>query len=145
MIPTEEQLQARTRWVLALRSGKYSQTSQSLKDGTDYCCLGVACDINDIGKFNDLGAYTIWNHDKWSLQIYHEFPPNEIMALLGFIKDDPCAVTQEHGSISLTMLNDRYNYSFQEIADVIEQGGPFWNGTTSTYGLTAAPTTTNPS
>jgi len=40
------------RWVNALRSGKYTQGTDSLAVGTDdkieyHCCLGVACDLID--------------------------------------------------------------------------------------------------
>lgn len=31
--------------IEALTSGKYSQTTGTLKDGQGYCCLGVLCDI----------------------------------------------------------------------------------------------------
>jgi hypothetical protein len=33
------------KWVKALRSEKYKQTDQMLRDGDKFCCLGVACDI----------------------------------------------------------------------------------------------------
>ena len=41
----------KTRWVKALRSGKYKQTTGQLRECDDdgkpvgYCCLGVLCDI----------------------------------------------------------------------------------------------------
>lgn len=34
------------RWVDALRSGKYEQTTGVLQDSKGYCCLGVACKVN---------------------------------------------------------------------------------------------------
>jgi len=40
--PGKKQIQ---KWVLALRSGEYSQTTGKLQDEQGYCCLGVACDI----------------------------------------------------------------------------------------------------
>lgn len=33
------------RWVAALTSGDYSQTSRKLGDENGYCCLGVLCEI----------------------------------------------------------------------------------------------------
>ena len=36
---------AAKKWVKALRSGKYKQTTSRLKDKTGYCCLGVACEL----------------------------------------------------------------------------------------------------
>ena len=35
------------KWLKALRSGKYSQGQDCLKDGDDYCCLGVLCDVTN--------------------------------------------------------------------------------------------------
>jgi hypothetical protein len=32
-------------WVDALRSGKYSQTREALRDSVGYCCIGVLCDL----------------------------------------------------------------------------------------------------
>lgn len=40
------------KWVDALRSGKYRQGVGVLKNANEeYCCLGVLCDILDVGKF----------------------------------------------------------------------------------------------
>lgn len=36
------------RWVKALRSGKYKQGVEQLKDGDKYCCLGVAGDLCSV-------------------------------------------------------------------------------------------------
>jgi hypothetical protein len=33
------------KWVKALRSGNYKQTTNALQDDCGYCCLGVACDL----------------------------------------------------------------------------------------------------
>lgn len=35
----------KARWVEALRSGKYRQTREALKDRDGHCCLGVLCDL----------------------------------------------------------------------------------------------------
>lgn len=37
-----------TKWVEALRSGKYQQGSGRLRIGNRFCCLGVACEIDGI-------------------------------------------------------------------------------------------------
>lgn len=34
-----------TKWIAALRGGKYKQGQTQLKEGNTYCCLGVACKI----------------------------------------------------------------------------------------------------
>lgn len=33
------------KWIKALRSGKYKQTKDHLRDKHGYCCLGVACRV----------------------------------------------------------------------------------------------------
>lgn len=33
------------RWIEALRSGRYEQTTDTLRFGNGFCCLGVACDV----------------------------------------------------------------------------------------------------
>lgn len=34
-----------TKWVKALRSGKYEQGSGTLHEGNEFCCMGVLCEI----------------------------------------------------------------------------------------------------
>jgi len=36
------------KWVKALRSGKYKQSREMLKNSGGYCCLGVLCEILDF-------------------------------------------------------------------------------------------------
>lgn len=38
------------KWVKALRSGKYKQTTDNLQDETGHCCLGVLCEIQTEKK-----------------------------------------------------------------------------------------------
>jgi hypothetical protein len=33
------------KWITALKSGVYKQTTGKLKDNTGYCCLGVLCEV----------------------------------------------------------------------------------------------------
>jgi hypothetical protein len=35
----------KARWIEALRSGKYAQTTSHLSDKNGFCCLGVLCDL----------------------------------------------------------------------------------------------------
>ena len=35
----------KTKWLKALRSGDFKQTTGELQDSEGYCCLGVACRI----------------------------------------------------------------------------------------------------
>ena len=35
----------KAEWITALRSGDYKQSRFALKQGDEFCCLGVLCDI----------------------------------------------------------------------------------------------------
>ena len=35
----------KARWLAALRSGDYRQGKYRLREGNDFCCLGVLCDV----------------------------------------------------------------------------------------------------
>ena len=45
-----------TKWVKALRSGKYQQGKEVLFSEGRYCCLGVLCEISEIEK-NERGYF----------------------------------------------------------------------------------------
>lgn len=96
-------------WIDALRSGEYKQTGGRLQDAQGYCCLGVACDIFIPKKLQILdpngflsGGAPINQYDapNWLKELVADF----------FYK------TEEH----LTSLNDSNEYSFDEIADLLQ-------------------------
>jgi len=111
------------KWVKALRSGKYKQGKELLKEEDRFCCLGVACDI-----------YLKAHGDKWA-NLYNDG--------VGWIYDDNTALPplvrdwfgikscsgnfgdvggdKVEGSTSLVGLNDDRGFSFEQIADVIEK------------------------
>ena len=41
----------KAKWLEALRSGRYPQTREKLRDKVGFCCLGVACDISGKGTW----------------------------------------------------------------------------------------------
>lgn len=48
------------KWAEALESGEYKQGVLSLRpgDGDSYCCLGVACDVSEMGVWKQRdGSY----------------------------------------------------------------------------------------
>jgi len=49
MYTAEEQAKHRKQWVDALRSGQYTQNKHKLRTNDAYCCLGVACEISQLG------------------------------------------------------------------------------------------------
>ena len=110
------------KWVKALRSGDYAQTTEYLcevdeiEGTTAYCCLGVACDL-----FVD--DYWIGHGGEWSIGVFKKWetststlnsavlPTPEMMESMGlgieYVKD-------------LADLNDT-GWSFKKIADKIER------------------------
>jgi hypothetical protein len=97
------------KWINALRSGKYQQTQGALQDFDGYCCLGVACKVlipkNELKlQANKLLKGFLPNYQskapEWLKQIDRDF--------------------QIETTKFLTTLNDNYDYSFDEIADLLE-------------------------
>lgn len=103
----------RDKWCQALRSGKYSQATGYLCDGTSFCCLGVLCEVNnekrtlsdirDLDKDIPLYSYYIKN-----TECEYDIP------------EGYCDLNQETIE-KLVELNDDEECSFDEIADYIER------------------------
>jgi len=97
----------KTQWIKALRSGKYSQTTETLQDSTGFCCLGVLCDVIDPTGWNE-------NSHRGST----EYPSSEILVH---------AEIYEGGSPSegvvgqLADMNDEQQFTFLQIADWVEE------------------------
>ncbi len=103
-----------TKWIKALRSGKYKQCKSVLRNGDSYCCLGVLCDISkqDIWKnsFNDNKKY---QGETINL-------PFDIMKWSGIKQNEGHFKYKNGKSTCLSTLNDN-GKSFKAIADVIEK------------------------
>ena len=98
------------KWVDALRSGKYVQTTGALtfivQPGIKrFCCLGVACDLlQDVGEWVDEAFY-------YQEDYSGNYIPDSLLLELG--------ITNEFQS-KLVNLNDDDHYGFDAIANVIE-------------------------
>ena len=114
--PTKEQIQ---KWVIALRSGEYSETHDVLQDENGYCCLGVACEVFIPKKLQirDNAGYLIGgtpedqDHAKPWLREMQEI----LGADISFLND--C------GSVILDGMNECEKFepfTFDEIADLLE-------------------------
>lgn len=111
----------RKRWVDALRSGKYKQTTQRLRTDKGFCCLGVLCDVvkDDIGL-------------EWVAP--DVFPFEYVFAggraMLPQVVIDFCEFTPQEllgggpsiCAIPLIRMNDNDKKSFNDIANAIEVG-----------------------
>lgn len=99
------------KWINALRSGKYKQTKNYLRNSQGYCCLGVANEIFpelDLAKDGDVSL--------------DNFARLGLACSSGFLckKDDaPTALQNSAWDVHLATLNDD-GYTFDEIADVIQ-------------------------
>lgn len=103
------------RWSAALRSGKYKQTKYQLGKiikGEEYnCCLGVLCRIQDRPRYVDPNI----NCDIVKYDNYEEYPDFNKVGLNEYY--DLCDIGK---CITFDNLNDKLNYTFDEIADVID-------------------------
>jgi hypothetical protein len=58
--------QIKQKWIEALRSGNYEQTTGSLREGNRYCCLGVLCAIqgSNFQEFPELETGELTSDDE---------------------------------------------------------------------------------
>ena len=110
----------KTKWVKALRSGKYKQAAGKLKDDNGYCCLGVLCQLHaketKLGKWitTDNGYYIDYVVGKSVADVEL---PTAVMKWAGLSR--PYGISVK-GS-SLTNMNDNDGKTFKELADIIEE------------------------
>lgn len=100
------------KWITALRSGDYEQTTEVLRGDVGFCCLGVACDIH--AKETKME----WSDDRSYMQHLTDLP-EEVVEFYGlpFSKGILVEILNNSNPVDLTILNDNYGYSFSMIAD----------------------------
>lgn len=120
------------KWIAALRSGDYKQGLDNLRSFDDrYCCLGVGCEV--------AGIEAVWD-DENKLYRYGGlamFPPAAFYQWLGLLIPPDEEITDLNDNVvevllptytsdwgweySLSVLNDDQGYTFDQIADLIEE------------------------
>lgn len=109
----------KARWIAALRSGEYRQGRGWLKTEDDsYCCLGVLC---ELAVQDGIIRPTIKRDDLWWFDgTDTKLLPTPVIRWAEL--PDNSDVDAVHGGVhnSLAELNDIGEYSFAQIADVIE-------------------------
>ncbi len=93
------------KWVAALRSGKYSQTTGRLRSEEGFCCLGVLCDVEGADWEIQDGSFINTKYKE--------------VAILDYTHRVKLGV--ENHTATLMDMNDEQGASFNEIADYIEQ------------------------
>ena len=112
-------------WIKALRSGKYKQTSRSLRTPDGFCCLGVLCDIAiKSGEVkNAIDEHLKWedqNRPYFRIGMESNYIPGDIREWAEIIESP--IVEQENGETDyLTNINDAGELSFYDIANLIEK------------------------
>ena len=115
--------EVKTKWLEALRSGKYKQGTGKLRSTDDtFCCLGVLCDIAEqegvvaaerneelLEEFPDL--HLDWYYDDTDTEL-----PLSVVDWAGLSSRNPML-----GADSCIELNDELEKTFPEIADEIEK------------------------
>ncbi len=128
--------EVKVQWVNALRSPDYKQGRNKLVQVNDkgerlYCCLGVLCELAvDAGtaiRMDGSQGYSgtaRGNHDS-----NNGVPPYTVAQWAGFPATDYNVVTNpvvpglviNGNTVTVAELNDEYNYTFSEIADIVER------------------------
>ena len=109
------------KWVEALRSGEYSQGKLRLYNGRSYCCLGVLCNLY-LNEKNEDWYYLAGSGDNYYCNGESERLPQYVMDWAELNRQDPLVSVELDNldETSLSGLNDDLNYTFAQIADVIE-------------------------
>ena len=101
------------KFLTALRSGKYKQTTDALSKEGGFCCLGVACDVyrKDMGLTSPSISALKWNnrHDGKL--------PKFVANYYGFESTNPYLEKNNKA----TYCNDALEYSFKKIASLFER------------------------
>jgi len=121
----------KAKWLEALRSGEFKQTTGTLRAGDSYCCLGVACEVArreglvkaEWVKGTPVNPYI--NQDTFYFdEASGALPPS----VSGYLTNEDDPVTKvtasdddcEYSGRTLSALNDS-GMTFLEIADIIEK------------------------
>lgn len=116
---TDRQLQNhRKKWVKALRSGDYEQTTACLKDESGFCCLGVACDVSGLGKWDGATFKSGTTKNERSDDVL----TSKVRSWLGIRTSGGNFTPDEKSDYYETLmnLNDDVRWDFNQIADFIE-------------------------
>jgi hypothetical protein len=116
--------EVKAKWLAALRSGEYEQTTETLKQDGCFCCLGVLSDLHaketGNGEWREEDGVLYYEVDGFAKSDVLPHPVAKWAGLddespsvkVNLFSDDGCAMM-------LAELNDS-GTTFEEIADLIE-------------------------
>jgi hypothetical protein len=106
--------ETKDKWIAALRSGNYKQGKTQLRrddeTGSEFCCLGVLCEV--------MGKETCTSYGLGTEAYLFSWPDG---APRKFTVSLPFDVIDETTQYSLMEFNDDCAWSFSMIADWIEE------------------------
>lgn len=121
------------KWVEALRSDKYAQGKFRLYDGTNYCCLGILCELylKETGEtWGPLDDHISDGTDKYYIDGESEVLPGVVGEWAGVNGSGvdgsglevviPLPEPEQTMKVGIISLNDDLDYTFPQIADLIE-------------------------
>lgn len=118
---TQEQIEANRKTFLeALRSGKYPQSTQRLRREDGFCCLGVACDVSE------LGTWAIYRPEfQLGVAVLEYLGENSVLPVsvqdwLGMDDSNPRIARVNFIFRAASELNDNLEWDFDQIADAFE-------------------------
>jgi hypothetical protein len=100
----------KAKWVAALLSGEYQQTSATLRSETGFCCLGVACDVSGAGTWEPIDNGT---------QHRYNLADDSRVSFVPQALADKIGLRGETQHV-LSIMNDSSGASFAEIAQYIQ-------------------------
>lgn len=112
---TEIKKQRVIKWIEALRSGKFKQGKIFLKKDNCYCCLGVACELSELGQ------WTSSENDWMSSYLGATYAlPAKVQNYYGLHEYSGTYFTNDQLENNLAGHNDG-GMTFAQIADLIEE------------------------
>lgn len=113
--------EVKAKWLEALRSGDYQQTTERLQDCGGFCCLGVLTDI--YAKETGIGEWVVDEDGdlifQTSLEEEGTILPEEVKAWAELDSTHPSIMMPDGYLTSLAELNDGGD-AFTDIAEKIE-------------------------
>lgn len=121
------------KWVAALESGKYEQTTGTLRDDEGFCCLGV---LTELAVNEGVVPPATMTEDGWSYIVddrgHLALPPTVVREWAGLDEEmrveatvtddvwndeaDELVEVEATRKVELTDLNDSRGFSFKDIA-----------------------------